>query len=168
MIYESEWNAVVAAQQYINAPSFYVWFPGEKYELHTATPTTPSVVVHVCEDEHGDSSAPDDSDQDDKPRPPRPKIIQTRRPDYTPGVEQWAMTSRGRSVTTVTFHPEVIGQELNMLSELWRRFGDFWKAPEGAAMSCRRAFHWAETENIVLNAAFMFCGKRKEGWISWW
>ncbi|KAM3585693.1 uncharacterized protein V6R79_024646 [Siganus canaliculatus] len=62
--------------------------PGEKYELHTATPTTPSVVVHVCEDEHGDSSAPDDSDQDDKPRSPRPKIIQTRRPDYTPGVEQ--------------------------------------------------------------------------------
>ncbi|XP_035533335.1 calcipressin-1-like isoform X3 [Morone saxatilis] len=62
--------------------------PGEKYELHTATPTTPSVVVHVCEDEHGESSAPDDSDQDDKPRSPRPKIIQTRRPDYTPGVEQ--------------------------------------------------------------------------------
>uniref|UniRef100_A0A3Q3VV16 Uncharacterized protein n=1 Tax=Mola mola TaxID=94237 RepID=A0A3Q3VV16_MOLML len=62
--------------------------PGEKYELHTATPTTPSVVVHVCEDERGDSSAPDDSDQDDKPRPPRPKIIQTRRPDYAPGVEQ--------------------------------------------------------------------------------
>ncbi|XP_073318678.1 calcipressin-1-like isoform X1 [Pagrus major] len=62
--------------------------PGEKYELHTATPTTPSVVVHVCEDERGDSSAPDDSDQDDKPRQPRPKIIQTRRPDFAPGVEQ--------------------------------------------------------------------------------
>uniref|UniRef100_A0A3B4GHU2 Calcipressin-1-like n=1 Tax=Pundamilia nyererei TaxID=303518 RepID=A0A3B4GHU2_9CICH len=62
--------------------------PGGKYELHTATPTTPSVVVHVCDDERGDSSAPDDSDQDDKPRPPRPKIIQTRRPDYTPRVEQ--------------------------------------------------------------------------------
>ncbi|XP_038571678.1 calcipressin-1 isoform X2 [Micropterus salmoides] len=62
--------------------------PGDKYELHTATPTTPSVVVHVCEDERGDSSAPDDSDQDDKPRTPRPKIIQTRRPDYVPGVEQ--------------------------------------------------------------------------------
>ncbi|XP_075873661.1 calcipressin-1 isoform X1 [Nelusetta ayraudi] len=68
--------------------------PGEKYELHTATPTTPSVVVHVCEDEHGgngggdSSSAPDDSDQDDKPRPPRPKIVQTRRPDFTPRVEQ--------------------------------------------------------------------------------
>ncbi|GLD72434.1 calcipressin-1 isoform X1 [Lates japonicus] len=62
--------------------------PGDKYELHTATPTTPSVVVHVCEDERGDSSAPDDSDQDDKPRPSRPKIIQTRRPDYSPGVKQ--------------------------------------------------------------------------------
>ncbi|XP_045909605.1 calcipressin-1 isoform X2 [Micropterus dolomieu] len=62
--------------------------PGDKYELHTATPTTPSVVVHVCEDERGDSSALDDSDQDDKPRTPRPKIIQTRRPDYVPGVEQ--------------------------------------------------------------------------------
>ncbi|XP_034465904.1 calcipressin-1-like isoform X1 [Hippoglossus hippoglossus] len=62
--------------------------PGDKYELHTATPTTPSVVVHVCEDERGDSSAPDDSDQDDKPRPQRPKIIQTRRPDYSPEVKQ--------------------------------------------------------------------------------
>ncbi|XP_071765703.1 calcipressin-1 isoform X1 [Centroberyx gerrardi] len=62
--------------------------PGDKYELHTATPTTPSVVVHVCEDERGDSSGPDDSDHDDKPRPPRPKIIQTRRPDYTAGVKQ--------------------------------------------------------------------------------
>ncbi|XP_055020433.1 calcipressin-1-like isoform X1 [Boleophthalmus pectinirostris] len=55
--------------------------PGEKYELHTATPTTPSVVVHVCDD---DSSAPDDSDHDDRPRlPSRPKIVQTRRPDFT-------------------------------------------------------------------------------------
>lgn len=62
--------------------------PGDKYELQTATPTTPSVVIHVCDDERGDSSAPDDSDQDDKPRPLRPKIIQTRRPDFTPGVEQ--------------------------------------------------------------------------------
>ncbi|XP_028321458.1 calcipressin-1 isoform X2 [Gouania willdenowi] len=61
--------------------------PGEKYELHTATPTTPSVVVHVCEDKPGDSSSPDDSDGEDKPRPPRPKIVQTRRPDYA-GAEQ--------------------------------------------------------------------------------
>ncbi|XP_024121021.1 calcipressin-1 isoform X2 [Oryzias melastigma] len=62
--------------------------PGEKYELHTATPTTPSVVVHVCDDEHGDSSTPDDSDQDEKSRPPRPKIVQTRRPDFTPSPVQ--------------------------------------------------------------------------------
>ncbi|KAJ3584603.1 hypothetical protein NHX12_015098 [Muraenolepis orangiensis] len=53
-------------------------------EKKTATPTTPSVVVHVCQDERGgDSSGPDDQDdQDDRPRPPRPKIIQTRRPDF--------------------------------------------------------------------------------------
>ncbi|KAG7258865.1 hypothetical protein CRUP_027469 [Coryphaenoides rupestris] len=67
--------------------------PGDKYELQTATPTTPSVVVHVCadDDRQADSSGPDDgggSDQDDqKPRPPRPKIIQTRRPDFA-GVKQ--------------------------------------------------------------------------------
>ncbi|KAL6115564.1 rcan1 [Pungitius sinensis] len=62
--------------------------PGDKYELQTATPTTPSVVIHVCDDERGDSSAPDDSDQDDKPRPLRQKIVQTRRPDFTPEAEQ--------------------------------------------------------------------------------
>uniref|UniRef100_A0A3P9KX46 Regulator of calcineurin 1 n=1 Tax=Oryzias latipes TaxID=8090 RepID=A0A3P9KX46_ORYLA len=62
--------------------------PGEKYELHTATPTTPSVVVHVCDDDHGDSSTPDDSDQDENSRPTRPKIIQTRRPDYSPSPVQ--------------------------------------------------------------------------------
>lgn len=65
-------------------------------------------------------------------------------------------------MTAVTFHPEAVGQELNMLSELWRRFGDFGKAPEGAAMSCRRAFHKTARENIVLNAAFMSRGKRRE------
>ncbi|XP_034403696.1 calcipressin-1-like isoform X1 [Cyclopterus lumpus] len=62
--------------------------PGDKYELQTATPTTPSVVVHVCDDERGVNSAPDDSDQDDQPRPLRQKIVQTRRPDFTPGAEQ--------------------------------------------------------------------------------
>ncbi|XP_047211527.1 calcipressin-1 [Girardinichthys multiradiatus] len=62
--------------------------PGEKYELHTATPTTPSVVVHVCEDEHRDGSAAVGPKQEDKPCPPRPKIVQTRRPDYAPRVEQ--------------------------------------------------------------------------------
>ncbi|XP_049611667.1 calcipressin-1 isoform X2 [Syngnathus scovelli] len=62
--------------------------PGDKYELHTATPTTPSVVVHVCKEDLGDSLAQDDSEPDNMARPARPKIVQTRRPDYTHGVEQ--------------------------------------------------------------------------------
>lgn len=90
-----------------------VFFLGEKYELHTATPTTPSVVVHVCEDERGDSSAPDDTDQDDSTPQPRPKIIQTRRPDYNAAVKQWATESPGRGEK---LHPQVTGQEQNMLS----------------------------------------------------
>lgn len=77
----------------------YVLIPGDKYELHTATPTTPSVVVHVCEDEGevGNSSPLEDSDQDDKPRPMRPKIIQTRRPDYRSDVKQWSHSSGCRT-----------------------------------------------------------------------
>ncbi|KAL2102804.1 hypothetical protein ACEWY4_001972 [Coilia grayii] len=64
--------------------------PGEQYELHTGTPTTPSVIVHVCETE-GDSSEGEGDGGDaagEAGKRPRPKIIQTRRPDYTPTVTQ--------------------------------------------------------------------------------
>uniref|UniRef100_A0A3Q2Z4V0 Regulator of calcineurin 1 n=1 Tax=Hippocampus comes TaxID=109280 RepID=A0A3Q2Z4V0_HIPCM len=66
--------------------------PGDKYELHTATPTTPSVVVHVCQEELGDSSARDDGEPDDAARTARPKIVQTRRPDYTDPVHLAGLT----------------------------------------------------------------------------
>ncbi|XP_036445938.1 calcipressin-1a isoform X1 [Colossoma macropomum] len=59
--------------------------PGEKYELHSGTPTTPSVVVHVCESDQDSSGAEDDMEGF---RRPRPKIVQTRRPDYIPAITQ--------------------------------------------------------------------------------
>ncbi|XP_026119077.1 calcipressin-1-like isoform X2 [Carassius auratus] len=58
--------------------------PGEQYELHTGTTNTPSVIVHVCED---DSSDGEDETAEGSKRM-RPKIIQTRRPDYVPSVNQ--------------------------------------------------------------------------------
>ncbi len=64
----------------------------------------------------------------------------------------------GHGVMAVTFHPEVIGQELNMLRALKKVWG-LGKAPEGAAMSCRQALHKTERENLMSNAAFMSHGK---------
>ncbi|XP_027764394.1 calcipressin-1 [Empidonax traillii] len=79
-----DWKQVEDATPVINYDLLYAISklgPGDKYELHAATATTPSVVVHVCEsDQDSDGDAAGDSDA----KKPKPKIIQTRRPDYTP------------------------------------------------------------------------------------
>ncbi|XP_030636441.1 calcipressin-1 [Chanos chanos] len=59
--------------------------PGEQFELHTGTTNTPSVIVHVCEDEQDSSGGEEETEGGKRTRP---RIIQTRRPEYTPSVKQ--------------------------------------------------------------------------------
>ncbi|KAJ7329133.1 hypothetical protein JRQ81_015307 [Phrynocephalus forsythii] len=53
--------------------------PGDQYELHVAIHTTPGVVVHVCESDDEFVA----EEEEEIVKKPKPKIIQTRRPDYT-------------------------------------------------------------------------------------
>ncbi|XP_019610484.2 calcipressin-1 [Rhinolophus sinicus] len=77
------WKQVEDATPAINYDLVYAISklgPGEKNELHAATDTIPSVVVHVCEIDQENQ----EEDEMERMKRPKPKIIQTRRPEYTP------------------------------------------------------------------------------------
>ncbi|KAK2119401.1 hypothetical protein P7K49_000787 [Saguinus oedipus] len=77
------WKQVEDATPVINYDLLYAISklgPGEKYELDAATGTTPSAVVHVCESDEEE----EEEEEMERMKRPKPKIIQTGRPEYTP------------------------------------------------------------------------------------